>query len=83
MLQEQLLVDELHDVEVEVYGVEVEQRYAELVGRRDRDLARVAEPVRNEVRHEVRALALDGLERRHQIGFRDDAVLHESARQAG
>ena len=60
VLEQQLLVDELDDVEVEVDGVEVEQRHAELVGRGDRDLPGVAQAVGHEVRHEIRALALDG-----------------------
>ena len=53
VLQQQLLVDELDDVEIEVDGVEIEQRNAELVGGRDRDLPRIAEAIRHEVRHEV------------------------------
>ncbi len=54
VLQQQLLVDELDDVEVEVDGVEVEQRHAELVRGRDRNLTRVAETVSDEVRHQLR-----------------------------
>jgi hypothetical protein len=42
MLEQQLLVDELDDVQVEVHGIEVEQRHAKLMGCGDRDLARVA-----------------------------------------
>ena len=42
VLQQQLLVDELDHVQIEVDGIEVEQRHAELVGGGDRDLARVA-----------------------------------------
>ena len=83
VLRQQLLVDELDDVEVEVDGVQVEQRDAELVSGRDRDLPRVAEPVRHEVRDEMRALAADRLERGHEVTLGNDAVLHEPTRQAG
>ena len=83
MLREQLLVDELHDLEVEIDGVEVEQRHAELVRGRNRDLARIAEPVRDEMRNEVRALAADGFERGHEVGLGNDAILHQPARKAG
>ena len=83
MLGQQLLVDELDHVQVDVDGIQIEQRHAELVGGRDGDLARVAYPVGNEMRHEVRALTVDGRKRRHEVGFRYHAVLHESARQAG
>ena len=82
VLQQQLLVDELDDVQIEVDGVEVEQRNAELVSGGNRDLARVAEAVRDEMRHQIGALALDGIQRGHQVGFRNDAVLHQPARQA-
>ena len=83
VLQQQLLVDELDDVQVEVDGVEVEQRDAELVGGGDGDLPGVPQAIGDEVRHEISALALDGRQRGHQVGLRNDAVLHESARQAG
>ena len=83
VLRQQLLVDQLDDIEVEVDGVEVEQRHAELVSGRHRDLTRVAEAVRNEVWHELRGLAADSVEGREQIGLRNHAVLHESTRQAG
>ena len=53
VLQQQLLVDELDDVQVEVDGVEVEQRHAELVRRGDRDLPGVPHAIGDEVRHEI------------------------------
>src|SRR5215831_15210117 len=83
MLRQQLLFDEPDYVEVEVDGVEVEQRHAELVRGGDRNLTRVAEPVRDEVRHQMRALSTDCLERAHEVGLGYDAILDEPARQAG
>src|SRR5690606_28292666 len=63
VLREELVVDEADDVEIDLDRVEVEQRHAELVRGRDRDLPRVAELVRDEIRDEARAVLLDRLER--------------------
>ena len=82
VLQQQLLVDQLDDLQVEIDGIEVEQRDAELVCRGDRDLPGVPHAIGHEVRHEIAALALDRGQRGHEIGLADDAVLHESARKA-
>ena len=53
------------------------------MGCRDRNLPGVPEPIGDEMGHKVAALAFDSVERRHEIGFRNDAVLHESTGQAG
>jgi len=53
------------------------------VGGRDGDLPWIPEAIGHEVRHEARALAVDGGKRGHEVGLGYDTVLHESARQAG
>lgn len=83
MFEQKFFVDQLDDVQVEVDGVEIEQRHAEFVGGGNGDLPSIRKPVGDEVRHQVRALALDGAQGRYQIGLGNDAVLDESARQAG
>ena len=56
---------------------------AELVSGRDRDLTRIAEAIRDQMRDQMRALAPDRLERSHEVVLGDDSVLDEPAWQSG
>ena len=59
MFQQKLLVDEPDDIQIEIDGIEVQQRDAEFVRRGDRDLPGVAEAIRHQMRHETPASSFD------------------------
>ena len=82
MLVDQLLVDGANDVEVDLDGVEVEQRYAEFVRRGDGDRARIGQFLVDEVGNQRHFLFLGGFGGLEELLLRDDAVLHEAPWQA-
>jgi hypothetical protein len=60
MLGEQLVGDQLDGIEVRLDRVQIEQRYAEFLRGRNRDLARVRQVVRDQVRHQISVRILGG-----------------------
>jgi hypothetical protein len=68
--------------EVELNGVEVQQGYAEFLGRSDRDLFGVRDALRDQVRHQVTVAFLG---RHHGLGhgrFVDQPILNQALRQS-
>ena len=83
VLRQQLVADQADRIEVGRDRVEVQDRHAEFLRRGNRDVARGGHVVRDEPAHEV-GLALAGA--RDSVEHRclvDEAVEHESLRQAG
>ena len=82
MLGEELVADQAYGIEVEVDRVQIEQRHAELVGGRERDIAGVGGPAGHQLRDDA-GLALAGGVHRIQHGrLFDNAVLDQPLRQA-
>ena len=69
-------------IEIELHGIEVEQRDPELVGGSDSDLSSVAEAVCDQMWDEMGALPVNGFERSHEIVLGNDPVLNQPTRQA-
>ncbi len=53
MFGEQLVGNQLDHVEVELNGIQVEQRHAEFLGRGDRDFLRLRDALGDQVRHQI------------------------------
>jgi hypothetical protein len=82
VLGDQLVGGELDDVEVDDHRVEVDQRYAELAGGGDRDVARGDHPLGDQLRDHAGALVLGiggGLGHGRLV---DETILHESLGQS-
>ena len=82
MLADQVLVDRPDDVEINLDGVEVEQRYAEFMGGRDGDRAGFREVILDDVGDERLLLLASRIGGLLDHVFVDDAVLHQAAREA-
>src|SRR5690606_12408218 len=83
VLGQQLVVDQAYYVEVGLYRIQIKEGYPEFVGGSNRNLSRRPQSILYEIRHQGAGLVFDGFQRGKQILFGDNAVLHQSARQAG
>jgi hypothetical protein len=75
---EQLVGNEFDRLDVRLDRIEIEQRHAEFLRGRDRDLARVGDPVRDQVRDQI-GVRLLGC--RHRLRHRllvDETVLDQA-----
>ena len=83
MLADQVLVDALDDVEVDLHGVEVEQRHAEFVRGGHGDGPGLGELVVDQVGDQRNFFLAGRFGRIVQLVLGDDAVLDEPPRQSG
>ncbi len=82
MLGEELVVDESNGLEVQVERVKIEQRHAEFVRRRDRDVACVGRAARHQLGDDARLTLTRDVHGFLHRGFVNHAVLHQALRQA-
>ena len=71
-----------NDFEVVLDSIEIQQRYAEFMRRRDGDRSRVGEVLVDQVGDQRHFVFLGSLGRLEQLFLRDDTVLDETSRQA-
>ncbi len=78
MFGQQLLVDGPQGVELDIDGVDVEQRYAEFVGCGDGNRPRIRHLVIDEIGHQLLVGLAGGLGRFQDVLFRDNTVLYQA-----
>ena len=83
MLRNQVLVYGAHDIKIDIQRVEVEQRDTELVRCGDGDRARVGNVLADQVGDQRKPPFLGAFNRLLEPLLGNDAILHQSSRQAG
>src|SRR5688572_2755541 len=82
VLAQQLLADQPHDLQVGLDRIEVQQRYAKLLGGADGDLARLRQVVLDQVADDCDPALPGGGDRRQHVALADQPVRHQALRQA-